>query len=56
MSTNRCETSEIAKRVVHSIYDYAVVMYVKFIGMSSAIEGLLPFDCLNLNYFFDPQP
>ena len=43
------------KRILN-ISDNSVIMQVKFIGMSSVIEELLPFDCINLNDFFHPEP
>ena len=42
--------------LILNIYNHSEVMHVKFIRVSSVIAELLPFDCLNFNYFFHPQP
>ena len=39
-----------------NIYNHSEVMHVKFIRVSSVIAEFLPFDCLNFNDFFRPQP
>ena len=38
-------------KLILNIYDYGVVMHVKFHQVSPLIEELLPFDCLNFNVF-----
>ena len=42
--------------LILNIYYFDDVMRVKFLGVSSVIAELLPFDCQKFNDFFRPHP
>ena len=43
-------------KLIMNTYDHDVVMHVKFFMVSSVIEELLSFDCLNVNGFSPSSP